>query len=464
MENLIKRFEENIKKLSLDCFSGRVIVAFSGGADSAILLTLTHEYFSPRGVTVEAAHLNHMIRGREADRDEHFCVETSESLGIKLHVKRVDIPALCKNGGSVEEIARRERYAFFESLLTEVEKKTVVFTAHNADDNLETVLFNLTRGSALRGMCGIPPVRDGIYYRPILNFTSDEIRASCDKYGIRYVNDSTNFTDDYTRNFIRRNIVPSLARLSPDPQGAVSRMTESLRSDEDYLMGEAEKVLGDENFISADVMRGLHDAISSRVIMLMHRRYLMDKGLLLRLEKQHVDAVKAGLSEGKRFRVSLPGGADFLCDGEYCRFVDRGSRDVVVSDGSPTVLEPEVPVRKNGYVILLTRNEEEFIRKNHENIYNLSIHRDVKFDKIKGKLMLRGRMSGDLYLFGGMRRKVKKLFSEKGFPPRIRETIPVVYDENGIVWIPGFPVRDGVCEAGREDTFTLLSYTERENI
>lgn len=156
MKRLLEKFGKGISAVKN---AEKLIVALSGGADSSLLLDLACRYFENASTTVEAAHLNHMIRAEEADRDEAFCRVKAEQYGIKLHVKRVDIPALTANGGGTEEVARRERYAFFEELWHENSEKgisTYILTAHNADDNLETVIFNLLRGSALKGMCGIP--------------------------------------------------------------------------------------------------------------------------------------------------------------------------------------------------------------------------------------------------------------------------------------------------------------------
>ena len=174
---------------------------------------------------LEAAHLNHMIRGDEAERDENFCRETAERLGVRLYVRRRDVPALAITGGSIEEVARRERYSFFDDICRNSKPKTLVATAHNADDNLETVLFNLMRGSGLRGMCGIPPIRDGKYIRPLLTFSGEEVRGICRTDGIPFVFDSTNAETDYTRNRIRQRIVPELRAVAPTVESAALRMS-----------------------------------------------------------------------------------------------------------------------------------------------------------------------------------------------------------------------------------------------
>ncbi len=448
MDKLLSEFEKSIN--AIDGFdvseNDKIIVAYSGGADSSLLLHLTVDYFMPRGVTVEAAHLNHMIRGAEADRDEAFCRDSAERLGVRCTVRRVDIPSLCKSGGSVEEVARRERYAFFREMIEENKAqgvKAYVFTAHNADDNLETVLFNLVRGTALKGMCGIPSIRDGRYVRPILFMTGEYIRTSCESFGIPYVTDSTNLESDYTRNYIRHNIVPHLKMMSPMPQAAVMRMCNVLKTDEDYLDGEAESFLaGFESKVTCEELKKLHTAVKSRVLVKMYDRYALSVGVSAHLEKVHVDAIIDRLDrDTDTFRISVPSGIYFVTDGRTVSFEKREKSSTRIQ--RPIVfLEKNVPAEFFGGEVILTDDVKILSSENQENIYNLFIHKGIKFDKIKGKLKIRTRENGDVFCFGGMTRKVKRLFCDRKIPQAERDTLPLVCDDEGIVWIPGFPVRD----------------------
>ena len=205
-------------------FGNRITVALSGGADSMSLLYCLLELKDELGITVNAAHLNHLIRGDEAFRDEEFVKEECHKLGVELFLKRVDVPKLASDSGkSLELTAREVRYAFFEEINT-----GVVATAHNADDNLETVIFNLTRGSAIDGLCGIPPKRD-IFIRPLILTTRKEIEEYCAFKNIEYVTDSTNLEDCYTRNKIRHNVIPILKEINSNVSQTVLRTVKSLR-------------------------------------------------------------------------------------------------------------------------------------------------------------------------------------------------------------------------------------------
>ena len=180
-----------------------VIVALSGGADSVALLNVICSFKEKYNLKIYAAHLNHGIRGEEAERDENFCKILCDKLNIELFTKRINIRQLAKVQKISEELCgRNERYSFFENLSRRLNAK--IATAHTASDNAETVLFNLARGSSLGGISGILPVRDNII-RPLIYVTRAEVEQYCKENNLDYVTDSTNLTDDYTRNHIRHN-------------------------------------------------------------------------------------------------------------------------------------------------------------------------------------------------------------------------------------------------------------------
>ncbi|MBQ2387863.1 MAG: tRNA lysidine(34) synthetase TilS [Clostridia bacterium] len=215
----------------------RVTVALSGGADSTALLYGLLALREKFDLTVTAAHVNHMLRGEESDRDERFVRDLCEKLGVALSVGKFDIPALRKKGESGEECARRVRYAF----LAEVADGKIA-TAHTADDNAETVLFNLIRGAGITGACGIPVKRDNII-RPLILCSRKDIENYCEKNGISFVTDSSNLTDDYTRNRIRHKIIPEMKEINPSLCDGVSRFSETLRDADELILSLAERAI-----------------------------------------------------------------------------------------------------------------------------------------------------------------------------------------------------------------------------
>ena len=459
MNEAVATFSQRLEYFGMDRLvrdADLVLVAFSGGADSSLLLYLLCEYLKDCKTKLAAAHLNHMIRGDEAIRDENFAVEFGKSLGVHVYVKRVDIPSLAKDGGSIEEVARRERYAFFNELTESLGGRVIVATAHNADDNLETVLFNLVRGSGTAGLCGIPPIRDGVFIRPLITYSSGEIRTLCDKLGISYVVDSTNLCDDYTRNKLRHIVIPHLKEINPSAVKAALRMNEALREDNAFIENAAEAFLeqyGGEAVAKAALL-SLDNAVLTRVLRRMHGRSPS-------LENIHIREIIRHLREKSGdFELSVPGNVIFACRAGECSFSEKTAHEA--PDKSTDILQFDRPTHKNGYVLLMTKGDLCKNSPTAANIYNLSIHKAVKFDKINSKLEVRTRIAGDTIKYGGMTRKLKKLFSEKKLSERERECIPVVCDGDGILWVPSFPLRDGMTAEKGEEAVHLFCFKESD--
>ena len=221
-----------LKKYNMLEKGGTVVVGLSGGADS---VCLTHALWSIKDeldLTLVAAHVNHGIRGGEAQRDEDFCKAFCEKYGIEFKVLKADIPALSQQQGlGEEECGRKVRYEFFSSLAGENGK---IATAHNLNDNAETLLFNLTRGTALKGAGGIPPVRDNII-RPLILTPREEIERYCADNSLSFITDSTNLKNEYTRNKIRNIIIPQLKEINSDAVSALAGFCEYAREDSVFL-------------------------------------------------------------------------------------------------------------------------------------------------------------------------------------------------------------------------------------
>lgn len=259
MEN---KAAETIRRYRMLERGDRVTVGASGGADSMALLHFLHTRRGELGVSVEACHINHHLRGPESDRDEAFVRNFCGALGIPLAVYDVDIPAVKKKHESVEACARRERYRCFG------ERTGKIATAHTASDNAETVLLNLLRGTGTKGLCGIPPVR-GETIRPLLRCTREETEDYCRRNGIGYVTDSTNLSERYMRNRIRQRLIPVLTEWNPSFIEGISRMTESVREDELFLEKAAEtarKQCETENGFPCALLSGLEPAVLARVV------------------------------------------------------------------------------------------------------------------------------------------------------------------------------------------------------
>lgn len=235
---LTSKVKQTLEKYGMLEGGHTVIAAVSGGADSVALLFCLYSLKDELGFKLCACHVNHNLRGEESDRDEMFVRRLCRLCDIPLYVRSVRVLDYRKKHESLEECARTARYVFFE----QIGKKALIATAHTASDNCETVLINILRGTALSGICGIPPVRDNII-RPLISCTREEIELYCKENSLDYVTDSTNFSEDYTRNKLRHNVIPMLEKINPSFCSAVSRLSESAALDDRYLDGCAIKLI-----------------------------------------------------------------------------------------------------------------------------------------------------------------------------------------------------------------------------
>ncbi len=431
-----------------------VIVALSGGADSVFLLNVIGDVFP--GLSIGAAHLDHMLRGEEAKRDRDFCRGLCRRLGVRFFEGEADIFAIAeKERKSTEEAGRDERYAFFRKCRKQFaeeldisEDEVLIATAHNADDNLETVLFNLTRGAGLRGLCGIPPIRDGYIIRPVLCLTSDEIREYCRAEEVSFVVDSTNLEDGYTRNRIRHKVIPELKKINPAVSERVSAASLALGADEAYL----EEIAGAAEETSAKELSSLPAPLASRAIAGAYRRASGRAA-----DRSTVDAVLGALRSGGHGRLHLPYGVTAYY-GKTLEFAVEDDKNEKVSFRFDAA-EGECEMTEYGFSIGFYPEGNE----PDNEIYKELIYKIVINDKIKNNLFVRSREPGDRIVIGGHRRKLKKLLCDAGVPLRKRDRLPVVCDGEGIVWVPGFPARDGAAaKDGRGITITYREFGKED--
>ena len=422
-----------------------VLVGLSGGADSVLLLYFLLEYRRRYGnFSLLAVHVNHMIRGEEADRDERFAMSLCDSLGVQLISRRIDVPSLAKERGvGIEECARDVRYSVFGDIISGRNDISTVAVAHNSTDNAETVIFNMLRGAGSRGIAGIPPVRDNVI-RPLISVSKTDISSLLDECGISYVLDSTNLSCDYTRNYIRREILPTFTRLCSSPEDAIFRMSSNLRLDDRYLYSLAEEVLEREDgSVSCSVLRLLDEAIFARVLTLLAE----EQGVSL--SHSVICAIRSLVSKDN-FTYTLPGGAVFVAEYGRCRI------DLIKYEKQDYLFE--IKKGKNellgfGTDLFLAEEKQE---KTSLNVYKISIQVNLRSAIINGRLILRPRRDGDTVFYGGMTHKLKKLYNDRKIPRALRSLIPVLCDDKGIVWVPGFGVRDDGVGAEGEDLFCCL--------
>ncbi len=434
-----------------------VLLALSGGADSCAALACLTDWCRAEGRSLAAAHLDHAIRAESAE-DARFCADLCARFGVPLHSRRVDVSALAAARGiGLEEAARDARYAFFAEVMA-AEGIGVLVTAHHADDNLETMLMRLTRGSGLRGLCGIPPMRafaGGVIVRPFLRTAKAEMIALCDAQGIAYRTDATNADPAYTRNRIRAEVVPVLASLNPALLGRAADTADALRADEAYLADAADalhRTLDAPDRADAAWLRDHPTALRWRLYARMSAAVTATG-----LEQTHLRALDRLLDSGGG-KLSLPGGVTATLWGGTLSFA-REAEAIPPPEGW------SVPAETGWQTLDICRArvgifpEGDEIEKNtasDKNIYKLFINRHLNFDTIKGHLYWRLRAPGDRLVFRGHHRSVKVLLQELRLPPADRARLPLLCDDDGIVWLPGVGLRDGAGEGDALVTAALL--------
>ena len=268
-------FEKNVLK-TIDKYSmlssgDKVVIGLSGGADSVALALVLSRLASFLGITLHAAHVNHKIRGTEAERDSDFARETAEKLGMKIHLLECDIPKKAKIDGISEEMAGRYvRYDFFGRIAEEIGGGKIA-VAHHMGDSAETVLINLIRGASLNGLGGIAPVKGNII-RPLIECERADIEKYLSDCGFSFVTDSTNAENIYTRNIIRNKIIPVMESINPNFINTLSENASLLREDNEFIelccKSYEDKCISKEvNCVIADFSGlALHPAAKKRLI------------------------------------------------------------------------------------------------------------------------------------------------------------------------------------------------------
>lgn len=415
---------ETIKKFNMLNNGENIVVGLSGGADSCALTHILTRLSGKMDLHITAVHINHGIRGEEAERDERSAEEFCRRLNIEFIAYHCDIPSeAAKRGIGEEEAGRLVRYEkFYETAEKKNGAKTAV--AHNMNDKAETLIMNLCRGAGMKGLAGIKPV-GGSIIRPLIFCTRDEIEKYCDDNNIEYCTDSTNLQNEYTRNKIRNILLPWLSEnINPAAGMNMANASELLREEEEYLESKAheqyKKLLKDsgDGFVSlnADGLASEHGVIRRRVLRIALRSLRPD---MRDFGRKHTESAEDILMGDTGRRISLPGGITVSKGyGLINILYDREKQGAFCYDIEPG---KKYFIKETESYVLLSLNEE----KNIKNAVNICTKK-IDYDKIKDKIQLRTRQTGDFISIKNGRKKIKDIFIDDKIPSDKRDSYPLL--------------------------------------
>ncbi|MBQ3928470.1 MAG: tRNA lysidine(34) synthetase TilS [Clostridia bacterium] len=403
----------------------RIVVGLSGGADSCALLHFLVSLRKEMDLTIDACHVNHMLRGQEADRDEQFAAKLCEKYHITLLTQRVDVAAMAKRKKiSTELCARNVRYDFFARIADQFSAK--IATAHTASDNAETVLFHLARGSGISGLCGIPPVRDNII-RPLIECTRSDTERYCRDNHIDYVTDSTNLQRDYTRNRLRLDVVPVLKTINPSFEMSVTAMSQRMREADEFLAQCARQALSEAQ------CRGGYDTVKLSAldnIVFSEAIRLLLKEFHIVPEAKHIELVRKIVynSGAVEIRKNITAVSEQGILRIVCREAIKKTREKIPFGNQKTIFIND----KKFQLDKINLSEFHNRKKNNKFVF----HNSVDYDTIPLTAVFRTRRSGDQFkpLGRNITKPLRKLMTEQKIPSEQRDSLVLLADDSEIIW------------------------------
>ena len=448
---------EYVRKHNMFDGCRRVVVGLSGGADSVCLLDVLSRLSNEYDFTLTAVHIHHGIRGREADEDMEFCENLCEEYGIDFRVKYYDVPSYAKQHCiTTEEAGRKLRYETFSEIAAETEG-SLTAVAHHRNDQAETVIFNMCRGTGIRGMRGMLPVNDGII-RPLLCVERKEIEEYIEAEGLSYRTDSTNASEDYARNCIRNRVVPYLEEnVNSAAVKNIAALSERMSEAEDYL---EELTIEKYELYARDEEDGiLLGGLEAEAPYMAKRIVRRAVGMLCGLKDitdAHIDRIMELKDVGKYAEVK---------NGLIARRDSDGIFLYMHISREKQCYEVEIPsvIQVNG-----GENTVEFIKNlwnTYKKISNETYTKYFDYDRIKFGLQLRNALPGDYLVVDreGHRKSLNRYFIDEKIPGRKRDEILLLADGNHILWIVGGRISEEYKVTDSTTTVLKVTYGGQEN-
>ena len=461
---MLREMQKRMEEFHMIAPGDKVLAGVSGGADSVCLLLALQELQATMNFSLEVVHIEHGIRGDESIQDARFVEQLCRKMGVLCHTHTVDVPAYAaRNGLGLEEAARRLRYEVFEMLA--VEKNAKIALAHHQEDNAETILFQMVRGSSLTGLCGMQPVRRdeaGVcYIRPLLSWHREEIEAYLKSREMEWRVDSTNQELDYSRNYLRAKVLPELAVINAQAVEHMNQTAAHLSEIKAYLDIETEKhwklLASEEERISIEIagMLALHSVMQRQ---LAYKAITVAAGRKKDITSAHVEEVLSLCRGQSGKRISLPYG--LIAWKEFDRLclmkVSENGGDLKTEKGTYEVSaqflqslfercvgsKEESVYTQNGKLGIAGRGFScRVIKKSEENmeIPRKTYTKWLDYDKIKNGFCIRTRRSGDYFICdtSGHRKKLKEYFTDEKIPVAERDRRWLLAQENEVLWFVG---------------------------
>jgi tRNA(Ile)-lysidine synthase len=442
---MIKKIKQTIEKYNLLDKGDRVIVALSGGPDSTALLVILTQIAEEIGFNLIAAHINHSLRGEESNEDEKYSRELSKKMGVAFVTHKID-KTIADKGVSPEDFYRRQRYSFLNKVAQEHQAQKIAL-GHNLQDQAETVLLNLLRGSGLEGLKGILPMRDGKYVRPLLAVSRREIISFLNARGIQYRQDSSNESKKYLRNKIRGELIPYIKeKFNPKIEENLAQTAEILRNEDEFIRQyvleamDSPYIQRQKNIISLNIafINKLPQAIRLRFFKFLLESLNPGKNGFSFIHIKSLENLSQMKGSGKR--ISLPAG--IAARREYDNLILE--RKKVCPQRTEFEYAMKIPgsinVRERNLTIRLQTTNRDYIDGGSEN----KVYMDL--DKISLPLVLRKRRDGDWFQPLGMkgRKKIKTFFIDRKIPRNVRDDIMLIADQISVVWIEKMHLNDRV--------------------
>ena len=431
MNDLVTTVADFMKRYNL--LDKTIVVGFSGGYDSMCLLDIlskVKQFDGFEDLTVVAAHFNHNWRGEESLREQEICRIFASSKGFEFYVKEAP-----KGLKKTENEARIARYDFFEEAYEEFDADAV-FTAHNKDDNAETVLYRIIKGTGIVGLKGISEKR-GYFYRPLLKTKRSEIVDYCNQNNLSPNNDSSNSNTAYTRNYLRLNVIPSLEKINEEVKEALNTLSANAISDnaiiEEYLTGIRPDVFKDDRIISEEYKK-----LSKPVKLRLLHEYVQNINLDYDYKKinELYDFIECNITQKNGSTKSLASALWLYADEKIIETIPPKVKSELEQLKQEFIIPEEGEYKIGSKVLSIKKYIDKDIFVFPESTSNFAY---VDLSNIKFPLILRTRKDGDIISPFGMTgtMKLKKYMNAKGVPKHNRDDILLLCTETEILWVLG---------------------------